>query len=72
MRRHYTPDGDSGQPLAGFGGARLVKYLDGNTKTPTGEVTHPGYPEDWYRRVAAEQGGRLQVKPLPGEEPEGH
>jgi dipeptidase len=50
----------------------LVKYLDGNTKTPTGEVTHPGYPEDWYRRVAAEQGERLQVKPLPGEEPEGH
>jgi dipeptidase len=50
----------------------LVKYLDGNTKTPTGEVTHPGYPEDWYRRVAAEQGERLQVKPLPGEEPESH
>ena len=49
----------------------LVKYLDGNVKTPTGEVTHPGYPEDWYRRVAAEQGERLQVKPLPGE-PESH
>jgi len=45
----------------------LVKYLDGNVKTPTGEVTHPGYPEDWYRRVAAEEGERVQVKPLPGE-----
>jgi len=42
----------------------LVKYLDGNVKTPTGEVTHPGYPEDWYRRVAAEEGERVQVKPL--------
>jgi hypothetical protein len=45
----------------------LVKYLDGNVKTPTGDVTHPGYPEDWYRRVAAEEGERVQVKPLPGE-----
>jgi dipeptidase len=45
----------------------LVTYLDGNVKTPTGEVTHPGYPEAWYRRVAEEEGERLQVKPLPGE-----
>jgi dipeptidase len=45
----------------------LVTYLDGNVKTPTGEVTHPGYPETWYRRVAEEEGERLQVKPLPGE-----
>jgi hypothetical protein len=50
----------------------LVTYLDGNTKTPTGEVTHPGYPEAWYRRVAEEEGERLQVKPLPGEEAESH
>ena len=50
----------------------LVKYLDGNVKTPTGEVTHPSYPESWYRRIATEMGDRARVKPLPGEQPEGH
>lgn len=49
----------------------LVKYLDGNVKTPTGEVTHPGYDEAWYRRLAEEEGERLRVKPLPGEINEG-
>ena len=41
----------------------LVKYLDGNVKTPNGEVTHPGYDESWYRRVAEQEGERLQVRP---------
>ena len=45
----------------------LVKYLDGNVKTPTNEVTHPGYPETWYRGVAEGSGGRLEMKKLPGE-----
>jgi dipeptidase len=45
----------------------LVKYLDGNVKTPTREVTHPGYDETWYRRVAEESGDRLEMKKLPGE-----
>jgi hypothetical protein len=36
MRRDYTPDGDSGETLAGFGGARLVKYLDGRVELPGG------------------------------------
>ena len=49
----------------------LVKYLDGNVKTPTGEVTQPGYPEAWYRRIADEEGDRLRVKPLPGSRPRG-
>ncbi len=50
----------------------LVKYLDGNVKTPGGEVTHPGYDESWYRHLAEEEGDRLRVKPLPGEPTEGH
>jgi dipeptidase len=45
----------------------LVKYLDGNVKTPTGEVTHPGYDDRWYRRLIEEDGDRLRVKPVPGE-----
>jgi len=49
----------------------LVKYIDGNVKTPTGEITQPGYSEAWYRRIAEEEGDRLQVKPLPGEPDEG-
>jgi dipeptidase len=45
----------------------LVKYLDGNVKTPTREATHPGYPESWYRGVVAATGDRLKMKKLPGE-----
>jgi hypothetical protein len=43
----------------------LVKYLDGNVKTPDREVEHPGYDESWYRRVAEEEGDRLKVRPVP-------
>ena len=49
----------------------LVKYLDGNVKTPDGEVEHPGYDDSWYRRVAEQEGERLQVKPQPEPEDEG-
>jgi len=45
----------------------LVKYLDGNIKTPTREVTHPGYPESWYRGVVGATGDRLKMKKVPGE-----
>ncbi|HRW54502.1 MAG TPA: C69 family dipeptidase [Phycisphaerae bacterium] len=41
-------------------GEHLVwKYLDGNMKDEHGEVTHPGYPESWYRMVAQATGERL-------------
>jgi len=49
----------------------LVKYLDGNVKTPGREVEHPGYDESWYRRVADETGDRLKVKTLPADEETG-
>ncbi len=40
----------------------IWKYLDGNVKDAQGHVTYPGYPQDWYRRIAKEEGKRLQVK----------
>jgi dipeptidase len=46
----------------------LVKYLDGNVKDELGNVTHPGYPEGWYRRIAGESGEHLKMQKLPGEE----
>jgi dipeptidase len=42
----------------------LYKYLDGNVKDELGKVTHQGYPESWYRRIAGENGEHLRVKEL--------
>ncbi len=42
----------------------LVKYMDGNTKDENGHVTHPGYPESWYRTIAKETGDRLLNREL--------
>lgn len=50
-----------------LGEALLVKYLDGNVRDAQGKITHPDYPETWRRRMAAEGGEALRVKPLPGE-----
>jgi len=49
----------------------LMKYLDGNVRNAQGKVTHPPYPQHWYRRIVAEQGdhflatgaGDVQKKP---------
>jgi dipeptidase len=38
----------------------LVKYMDGNTKDELGNVTHPGYPESWYRKIAEQTGEHLK------------
>lgn len=46
----------------------LFKYLDGNVKDEHGKVTHPGYPESWYERVAKATGGHLVMKKLKAEE----
>lgn len=45
----------------------LVKYMDGNVKDTQGNVTHPPYPDGWYRRIAADHGEVVKVHPLPGE-----
>jgi len=42
----------------------LYKYLDGNVKTELGQVTHPGYPDSWYQKVAAAAGDQLRVGKL--------
>jgi dipeptidase len=46
----------------------FVKYLDGNVKDSLGNVTHPPYPEEWYRRIINETGDHYKVKKLPGEQ----
>lgn len=46
----------------------IFKYLDGNVKDEHGKVTHPGYPESWYRRIAEATGEHLQVRKLKQEE----
>lgn len=50
----------------------FMKYLDGNVRDSLGNVTHPGYPEEWYRRIAEEQGEHLEMKKLPGEPEDTH
>jgi dipeptidase len=45
----------------------LYKYLDGNVKTELGQVTHPGYPEEWYKVVAAATGDHLLERKLQAE-----
>lgn len=45
----------------------LVKYLDGNVRDESGEVTHPGYPGSWYRRLVKERGEHFKVRRFPGE-----
>jgi dipeptidase len=37
----------------------VVKYMDGNVKTPSREVEHPKYPDFWYRTIVKERGDIL-------------
>ncbi|MFZ5517936.1 MAG: dipeptidase [Candidatus Zhuqueibacterota bacterium] len=46
----------------------IYKYIDGNVKNELGEVTHPGYPQSWYRIIAKETGDHLKMKKLEGAE----
>ncbi len=46
----------------------LLKFLDGNVKDELGKVTHPGYPEGWYRAVAQATGEKLRTHKTPAEE----
>lgn len=43
----------------------IWKYLDGNVRDEKGNVTHPPYPESWYKAVAAAGGDTLKVKEFP-------
>lgn len=45
----------------------LWKYLDGNVRDSQGNVTHPRYPDDWYRRIVRERGESIRVPETPKE-----
>ena len=45
----------------------LWKYIDGNVRDTQGNVTHPRYPEEWYRAIAKDGGDRLKARTLPDE-----
>lgn len=47
----------------------FVKYLDGNVRNEKGEVQHPPYPEEWYRRIISEDPERYKVRRFEGEPP---
>ncbi len=46
----------------------IYKYLDGNVKDDSGNVTHPGYPESWYRKIVDETGDHYKMIKLESEE----
>ncbi len=39
----------------------LWKYMDGNVRDELGGVTHPRYPDDWYRRIVEDHGDVVAV-----------
>jgi len=42
----------------------LVKYMDGNVKDAQGNVTHPRYPDGWYRTIVEHEGAaKKQLEP---------
>ena len=43
----------------------LWKYMDGNVRDELGGVTHPRYPDDWYRRIAQDHGDVVAVPETP-------
>jgi dipeptidase len=42
----------------------IFKYLDGNVKDEHGKVTHPGYPNVWYKQVVDQKGEHFKVRPV--------
>ncbi|MBN2493403.1 MAG: C69 family dipeptidase [Deltaproteobacteria bacterium] len=45
----------------------FVKFLDGNVRDEHGKITHPPYPEHWYRRIVRERPEMYRIRRLPGE-----
>lgn len=46
----------------------IFKYLDGNMKDELNNVTHPGYPELWYRKIVESTGDHFKMRQLPEED----
>ena len=42
----------------------IYKYLDGNVKDEHGNVTHPRYPDSWYRRIVDDTGDKFEMKKI--------
>jgi len=47
-----------------LGESLIFKYLDGNPKDEHGHVTHPRYPDSWYRHIVDETGDHFKEKEL--------
>ena len=45
----------------------FVRYLDGNVRDAQGEVTHPPYPDHWYKRIIEDSGDHFLIRKLEGE-----
>ena len=39
----------------------IMKYMDGNVRDEKGQVTHPRYPDSWYRAIVNENPERYRV-----------
>lgn len=50
-----------------LGEGLIFKYLDGNVKDEHGQPKHPGYPKEWYEKVAAATGDSLMMRQLDSE-----
>lgn len=55
-----------------LGESLLMKYLDGNVRDEKGNVTHPRYPDNWYRGIVKERPDVYKMKKLKGEKGGGH
>lgn len=42
----------------------MWKYLDGNVRDEKGKVTHPRYPESWYKRISQDKAEVLKVRKI--------
>jgi len=47
-----------------LGESLIFNYLDGNPKDEHGKVTHPRYPDSWYRKIVDDTGDHLKVKEI--------
>jgi dipeptidase len=45
----------------------FLRYLDGNVRDAQGEVTHPPYPDHWYKRIIEDSGDHFLKRKLDSE-----
>jgi len=42
----------------------IFKYVDGNPKDEKGNVTHPRYPDEWYKVILRDDPNHFKAKTL--------